>query len=107
MFSLPDFYNAISRGGYNEALGCLEGGNVSNNVMVAHRQGLWTSARGILCGTSLLLTVNLLMIKKGECFIYKSITIHDRDNEEMIKVSNLYYFSPLNNLPVVEYRRTV
>lgn len=64
--SLPDFDNAISRGGDYKALGGLESRNISNNVMVTHRQGFWAPAGRVLSGSALLFTVDLLVRLKGD-----------------------------------------
>lgn len=66
--SLPDFDNAISRGGDYKALGGLESRNISNDVVVAHRKGFWATARRVLSGSALLLTMDLLVrLKRSRC----------------------------------------
>lgn len=43
--SLPDFDDAVSGRGDDEALCGLKGGNVSDDVMVSHGEGFWAAAR--------------------------------------------------------------
>lgn len=64
--SLPDFDNAISRGGDYKALGGLESRNISNDVVVTHRKGFWATAGCVLSGSAFLLTVDLLVRSKGD-----------------------------------------
>lgn len=64
--SLPDFDNAISRGGDYKALGGLESRNISNDVVVTHRKGFWATAGCVLSGSAFLLTVDLLIRSKGD-----------------------------------------
>ena len=58
--SLPHLNNAVPRGGYNEALRGLEGGDVRDDVMVAHGQGLWAPPWAVVTRSHLLLVLNLL-----------------------------------------------
>ena len=58
--SLPDFDDAVSGRGDDEALCGLKGGDVSDDVMVTHREGFWAAARRILHHAALLFTVDLL-----------------------------------------------
>lgn len=58
--SLPHFDDAVSGRGNDEALRGLEGGDVSDDVMVSDRKGLWAAAGRVLHHTALLFAVNLL-----------------------------------------------
>lgn len=56
----PDFDDVVSGRSDDEALCGLESGDVSDDVMVAHGEGLWAPAGCIFCGSTLLFAVDLL-----------------------------------------------
>lgn len=58
--SLPHLNNAVPRGGHDEALCGLEGGDVRDDVVVAHGQGLRAPPRAVVTRPHLLLVLNLL-----------------------------------------------
>lgn len=58
--SLPDFDDTVSGRGDDEALRRLKGGDISDDVMVSHREGFWAAAWRVLHHTALLFTVDLL-----------------------------------------------
>lgn len=58
--SLPDFDDAVSGRGDDEALRGLKGGDVRDDVMVSYREGLRAAAGRVLGGAALLLAVDLL-----------------------------------------------
>lgn len=104
-FSLPDFYYAVSRRSNYKALSRLEGGYVCDDVMVAHGQGLRASTWDILGGTTLLLTVDLLVKIKGiKCFKCKNTRTQMMKIFWKMKGSNLDNFCPFDDLAIVEYR---
>ena len=58
--SLPHLNNAVPRGSHDEALRGLEGGDVRDDVVVAHGQGLRAPPRAVVTRPRLLLVLNLL-----------------------------------------------
>ena len=58
--SLPNLNNAVPRGGHDEALRGLEGGDVRDDIVVAHRQGLQAPPWAVVTRSHLLLVLNLL-----------------------------------------------
>lgn len=58
--SLPHLDNTVSGRGDNETLRRLEGGDISDDVMMSHREGFWAAARRVLHHATLLFTVNFL-----------------------------------------------
>lgn len=59
--SLPHLDDAVPGRGDDEALRCLEGGDVRDDVVVTHRQRLWAAARRVVNHVALLLAVDLLL----------------------------------------------
>lgn len=64
--SLPHLDDAVSGRGDDEALRRLEGGDVRDDVMVSHREGLWAAARRVLHHAALLFAVDLLQRHDGK-----------------------------------------
>lgn len=58
--SFPYLNNSISRSSYNEALCCLERGNICDDVVMSHRQRLWAPPRRVITWSYLLLILNFL-----------------------------------------------
>lgn len=58
--SLPHLDDTVSGRRDDEALRRLEGGDVSDDVVVSHREGFWAAARRVLHHAALLFTVNFL-----------------------------------------------
>lgn len=58
--SLPHLNNAVPRGSHDEALRGLEGGDVRDDVVVAHGQGLRAPPRAVVTRPNFLLVLNLL-----------------------------------------------
>lgn len=63
--SLPHLDDAVSGRGDDEALRGLEGGDVRDDVMMTHREGLRAAAGRVLGGAALLLAVDLLQRQEG------------------------------------------
>lgn len=57
----PHLHNSVSRSSHDEALSCLEGGNICDDVMMSHGKRLWAPSRGVITWSYLLLILNFLL----------------------------------------------